>query len=340
MSKVSRDLSKSNKITDQKGWLGRAPSNIALIKYMGKLSSKQNKPTNSSISYTLNHLYTDVRITELKQNKKQNLMDQWKPLKGKDYFPTNLSEKGKERFLKHFAFLKKTWGIKNRYFLIESANNFPSDCGLASSASSFAALTMASAKCFQDIKYNKKFDNQKELSFLSRLGSGSSCRSFYPEWVLWKTNFGESVRLPFSELNHLVIIIEDDKKEISSSLAHRLVTESSLFVGRPQRANQRLREFIKYSKQRNWQNLFQICWDEFWDMHNLFHTSKPPFFYMNSDTIKVLSSILKDWKEAGDGPLVTMDAGPNVHLLFRKDQKKLFQKYLKTYNKYKLYYAK
>ena len=43
-------------------WYASAPSNIALIKYMGKTDYNGNKPTNSSLSYTLTHLNTHVEI--------------------------------------------------------------------------------------------------------------------------------------------------------------------------------------------------------------------------------------------------------------------------------------
>ena len=34
-------------------WFAKAPSNIALIKYMGKKDAELNLPMNSSLSYTL-----------------------------------------------------------------------------------------------------------------------------------------------------------------------------------------------------------------------------------------------------------------------------------------------
>lgn len=321
-------------------WTARAPSNIALIKYMGKTSVRKNKPTNASLSYTLTNLYTEVRIHEINDNlsgTSAGSLDQWRPLKSKGFYTANIPLAGQERYLKHFDFLKKQWGIKNRYFVIESANNFPSDCGLASSASSFAALTMAAAKCFQDIKYKKKFDNIKTLSSLSRQGSGSSCRSFYTPWALWKSHYAEKINLPYQDLIHLVLVVEEKKKIVSSSAAHKLVSESSLFKGRPQRANRRLKDFVQDARSKNWQKMFQICWDEFWDMHNLFHTSKPPFFYMNHKTMQALQLILNQWIKDQDGPLVTMDAGPNIHLLFRPDQAKLLKRYKKMLSQYNIF---
>jgi diphosphomevalonate decarboxylase len=71
----------------------------------------------------------------------------------------------------------------------------------------------------------------------------------------------------------------------------------------------------------------QIVWDEFIDMHRLFETSQPAFSYMTDASKKVLEDCQGMWNKWQDGPLVTMDAGANVHMLFRNDQKKHFENY-------------
>jgi diphosphomevalonate decarboxylase len=58
-------------------------------------------------------------------------------------------------------------------------------------------------------------------------------------------------------------------------------------------------------------------------MHALFATSQPAFSYFLPDTLAALNWVSKYWESENDGPLVTMDAGPNVHLLFRSDQTQL-----------------
>ena len=93
-----------------------------------------------------------------------------------------------------------------------------------------------------------------------------------------------------------------------------------MFHSRADRAEQRLKELKDALIQRIWAWAYQISWAEFWDMHSLFETSQPPFGYMTSESLKVLTSLRNHWQHNHDGPLVTMDAGANVHLLFRKDQ--------------------
>lgn len=301
-----------------------APANIALIKYMGKIENTGNKPTNSSLSWTLENLRTFVRIT-----KRDDLtQDQWRPLEQEGMTKMELSEKGVARFLAHFQAMKNQFGISGS-FEIESANNFPSDCGLASSASSFAALTMASLQLFE--KFNSQVEDLSvmERAEISRKGSGSSCRSFFGPWALWFSEGVRPVEFPMENLSHQVIVVENEKKEVSSSEAHKLVTTSPLFEGRPERAERRLAELMQALRDQDWQAAYQVTWDEFMDMHELFHTSTPSFRYINEASQEVLDYVKNIWNTEGDGPLVTMDAGPNVHLLYRADQAELAQRILR-----------
>lgn len=305
-----------------------APSNIALIKYMGKIEGTGNKPANASLSYTLESLRTFVRLTPIEGDR-----DQWAPLSGSGLIALELSAKGQERFLKHFSFLKQEWGIEGLYWKIESANNFPSDCGLASSASSFAALTLAAAKAFQEISPKTWGHDLQHLSSLSRQGSGSSCRSLFGPWALWKEEYAEPALLEYTKLHHMVVLVEDAKKDVSSSEAHKRVTTSPRFEGRIDRAHMRLNDLVHALRFGDWNMAVQICWDEFIDMHRLFETSQPPFSYMTEGSREVIDFCEKEFQRWSDGPLVTMDAGANVHLLFRNDDYQRFERYKAHFEK-------
>lgn len=295
-------------------WQASAPSNIALIKYMGKLGSQGNVSSNSSISYTLNHLQTFVEIT--KHNE-----DSWQPLSLPGQNTPTISAQGQARFLNHFAFLKQEFGLKGNY-LVRSNNNFPSDCGLASSASSFAALTLATYKTAKD--QNPQLDlTLTQLANLSRQGSGSSCRSLFTPWSIWDTAGARDIDLPFGDLHHQVVVISDQIKSVSSSEAHKRINSSLLSQERTSRAEKRLANLINAIKNQDWKTSYEIIWADFWDMHALFETSHPPFGYMSAGSLTALRIAQEPWQKNGDGPWITMDAGPNVHLLFRNDQKEL-----------------
>ncbi len=289
-------------------------SNIALIKYMGKIDASVNQATNPSMSYTLPHLKSVVKISPSPMS-----CNQWVPLVGPGLQNLVLSEKGQAKFLKHVERLKSLWQVDG-FLKIESANNFPADCGIASSASSFAALTLAMARFYD------RQDSAVELARLSRLGSGSSCRSFFSPWCLWNGDQIEPIELPYKKLLHLVVLIDAEKKEVSSSEAHLRVATSPLFQGREARVSARTEGLLSALKKDQWATAFQIVWDEFEDMHQLFETSQPAFSYRNDKSKKVLDDCQKVWLYKKDGPLVTMDAGPNIHLLFRENQRTIFLK--------------
>jgi len=294
-------------------WKAKSPSNIALIKYMGKTDVNSNRPANPSLSYTLGHLNSFV---ELSVNKEKT--DSWEPLINDEVISIELNEKSKKRFLENFKKFKNKFGLENYFFDIKSANNFPQACGIASSASSFSALCMATYNAAKEL-VGADF-NLSELSKVSQKASGSSCRSFFPEWAKWEEEGAIEVKFPYENLRHLLIVVDSKEKTVSSSQAHKLVLESPKFEGRTKRALGRLDDLEKSLNMSDWKRAYEICYDEFVDMHELFETSKRPFSYRTESSSSITEIVKNYWKEEGDGPIVTMDAGANVHLLFREQQ--------------------
>ena len=303
-------------------WTASAPSNLALIKYMGKKSVEEgrNLPLNSSLSLSLNHFMTKVEIEEAPS-------DVWFPLEKGDNFYTDLPSSAKKRFLDFFQQLKKHFSISGCY-RIRSGNNFPISAGAASSASSFAALTQAVYKLAQDRTDLQKKLSTEELAQISRSGSGSSCRSFFSPWALWTEKNVQPLEFPFKNLIHQMIVTNTSDKKISSSKAHVLVESSSYFKDRPQRAEIRLKKLCSALHSENWRECFLLVREEFLDMHHLFETARPSFSYQTESSKQVLKKVEDFWEQRGDGPLVTMDAGSSVHLLYRLDQEELAKEFL------------
>lgn len=283
---------------------GSAPSNIALIKYMGKESGGGNRAVNPSLSMTLSAFRTDVELEEI-----SGAEDRWRPLPGS----APLREESTRRFVEFFQKLKKENGIQGA-FEIRSGNNFPSDAGLASSASSFAALTKTALTAFASLK-NSLPPDAAAMARVSRTGSGSSCRSFFAPWCRWEGEHVGAVESALPELIDLVAVLDSGFKKVSSSDAHRRVQSSPLFHGRVERATQRMVALEDAMKRGNYRKVAELSWEELWEMHSLFHTSQPPFFYYAPETLSVLRWAEDRWEKKGHGPIATIDAGPNVHLL-------------------------
>lgn len=297
-------------------WLTHAPANIALIKYMGKDDQTTNLPANPSLSFTLNHLKSTVSLES-----HPGKQDFWEPLEIPGVEPFVLSPAGQQRFLNHLAFLKQKFAYTGG-FIIRSNNNFPQSTGLASSASSFAALTSCAVQALSELT-QQDLPPVETIASLSRHGSGSSCRSFFSPWALWENDSVHAIDLPYHDLIHEVVLVSHQIKAISSSKAHELVKTSPQYATRSDRAKQNLSDLLDAFRAKNWSNAYYICWKEFQDMHALFSTCAQPFSYISERSLEVLDRLKTDWDKHQDGPLVTMDAGPNIHLLYRPDQKEM-----------------
>lgn len=301
-------------------WSAQAPANIALIKYMGKKDHLTNYPANPSLSYTLPHLQSHVTL-ETSHEKE----DSWEPLQAPHLIHPTLSLSAKTRFLKHLLFIKQQFNYEGS-FKVQSANNFPHGTGLASSASSFAALTQCAVLACAELT-NTPVPSISIQAQWSRQGSGSSCRSFFEPWALWETESASAVELPYKNLLHQVILINTHEKKISSSEAHARIQTSVNYAERPKRAQDHLNALMTAFDHQQWEDAYHICWQEFQDMHALFHTAEPSFSYITPEAEQVLQSIQNQWQHLGDGPLVTMDAGPNIHLLYRPEQRELAEQF-------------
>ncbi len=288
----------------------KSPSNIALIKYMGK--TEGNFPINPSLSYTLDHLISGVELEPIESE------DIWEPLTGDEWVPLSMNVKEQERFLSFFKKLKHTFNLEG-FFKVRSGNNFPKSSGAASSASSFSALTQAVYHLALREGKIKPLSVEK-LSLISREGSGSSCRSFFAPWCLWDGDKVQSVSFPYEKLHHDLILCGEGEKKVSSSEAHQRVRTSPYFKGRVSRAENRLKALMESMKKKNWVSIKKIVQEEFEDMHNLFETSKPAFSYYTEKSRKILKVLNQFWIEKEDGPLITMDAGPHIHLFYCPDQ--------------------
>lgn len=305
-------------------WFAQAPANIALIKYMGKKNYEKNIPDNPSLSYTLDNLLTNVLLEPTTSNK-----DYWEPLPIPGAPSFNLSLAAQQRFLGHLANLKAHFNYTGS-FIVRSSNNFPHSSGLASSASSFAALTKCAAIALSELT-NTPPPSIAEQANLSRLGSGSSCRSFFSPWALWDDEFVTPIELPYQQLTHEVILIDQNEKKVSSSAAHLRILTSPSYETRCERAQHNLKLLLDAFTAKNWAAAYQVCWQEFQDMHHLFSSCAQPFSYISEKSQTALTTVQDLWQREGDGPIVTMDAGPNIHLLYHADQAELARKFRMDY---------
>lgn len=305
----------------KKQWTATAPANIALIKYMGKSDAQGNQATNPSLSLTLANFLTTVHMELLPDGE----TDRWEPLDPKS------EVRASPKFLAHLSRIKQSVHC-TKAFLVRSANNFPADAGIASSASSFCALTKVTYAALDDLGVSQQ-PAALEQARMSRHGSGSSCRSFFGPFCLWDGNEVRSVPSKI-KLVDFVAMVDVSKKSVTSSEAHARVKSSPLFLERAARSSARTLVAIDALATNDFQKLAEITWADFWDMHSLFHTSVPPFFYFAPGTLEILRAVESLWEKTGTGPIATIDAGANVHLLVRAEEAEDFERSLPNFTSF------
>lgn len=328
--------------------LVRAPSNIALVKYMGKTDGKNgdlstNIPENPSLSLTLSALCTFVEMSVLAGPSREHRFIAEVPDHAKGEAPL-LSSAGLQKYMRHLlrcesrmAELFAPFQLTARSEFpgactLRTSNTFPSAAGIASSASSFAGLTLAAAAVLaadSDLfltTYRKNSEFRAALAALSREGSGSSCRSFEGPFVAWDGEGVKAVESHLPPLSDLVVVVSALEKKVGSSEAHRRVKSSPNWVGRTSRATERFQNLKIALVKNDFSALATIARADSKDMHELFATSVPPFSYLEKGSKQVLDFFKQEHPDAV--VVVTLDAGPNVHLIVPQSEESHWKRVL------------
>lgn len=280
-----------------------APSNIAFIKYWGKKDEGLKLPENGSISMNLSNLLTTTTV-------------EFDPSFTKDSVIINnkIDEKEAGRVIKHLDLIRKQAGITLKAKVI-SSNNFPIGTGLSSSASGFAALTLASTKAV-GLK-----SNEKELSILARHGSGSACRSISSGFVEWDTTHAKSIYPPdYWAILDVIAIVSRHKKDISSTDGQKFARTSPFFMTRLNNINKRINQFKESLKTKNFPQFGQIVEHEALELHAVMLTSTPSLIYLSPETIKLMK-LVKKWRSDGLEVYFTVNTGQDIHLIVEEKNK-------------------
>lgn len=298
----------------------KSPSNLAIVKYWGKKDIQ--KPLNPSISFSLKNAITTTRVSAKPSNQ--------------GGFTFYLNGNKKETFNDKVANLLKMATstlpfIVTHHLTIESSNTFPHSSGIASSASSMSALAL----CLTDLQRminneaNHNLDLRK-VSELARLGSGSAARSLYGGWTIWgetpaiaNSSDHYAVKLPtihpgFMQIANAILIIEPKSKKVSSSQGHALMNDHPYGAARIKQANDNALQLLEVLKSGDWNQFFDIAENEALSLHALMMSSNPGYTLLHPNSLKVIEEVRKARIEQKLLVGFSMDAGPNVHLLYPK----------------------
>lgn len=319
-----------------------SPANIALIKYWGKYG--RQLPHNPSLSFSLKKSVTVTKLSYIKKGGGRGISFTY-------YFngKKNLHFAGNIR--KYFESIKQIMPFLTQINLeIESKNTFPHSAGIASSASFYSslALGLCSIERKIDASIKKNGDFYKKASYLARLGSGSASRSVYGNFSIWGKfdNIKKSsdyYAIPISSgiskeyLNYhdAILIVSSKQKEISSRSGHDLMDDNPYAKARFRDAKDNLKKLLSAMRNINNREFTDIVERDALSIHAMMMVSKPGYTLLKPNTLELIEKIRQYRQKNNIDICFTLDAGPNVHLLYsgkhEKEVKAFIRKELLKY---------
>jgi diphosphomevalonate decarboxylase len=305
-----------NKISGKINW--RSPSNIALVKYWGK--KPVQLPANPSLSMTLSKACTEMEFEFSPRDGNSHFLE--------FYFEGKKNEKFAAKIEAYLHSLAPDYPFLEDYcFRIYTTNSFPHSTGIASSASSMSALGLCLADFFA--KHRGEDISLREASRLSRLASGSACRSVYGGYTIWGyhgqiegSSDDYAIPLPFgvhpvfSDMRDSILIVSSKEKDISSRAGHALMDTHPYAEKRYEIANCNAAALALALNSGDIDEFIRITESEALNLHALMMTSPESYMLLQPGTLNLIIAIRQFRKENSIPVCFTLDAGPNIHLLY------------------------
>ena len=282
----------------------RSCANIAFVKYWGRRDHALRLPLNASLSMNLDRATTTTTVA-------------FSPSLTSDEVTIGgemATAQAAQRVSDHLDRIRSSAGIAMRARVV-SHNSFPMGAGIASSASAFAALTVAGCTAA-----GLALD-ERALTVLARLGSGSACRSIPAGFVEWYAanasadSYAEQIAPPEHwALCDLIAIVQTEHKKVGSSKGHELVGPSPFAEARLAAAERALPVIRAALLARDFATFGEETEQEAIRMHAVAMTSQPSVLYWSPETVRIMHAV-RDWRSDGLACYFTIDAGANVHVL-------------------------
>ena len=283
---------------DRKPVTVRSYANIAIIKYWGKKAEKEMVPATSSISLTLENMYTETTLSPLPADARV------------DEFYINGQLQNEAEHVKMSKIIDRYRPEGAGFVRIDTKNNMPTAAGLSSSSSGLSALVKACNAYFQ------LGLDRKELALEAKFASGSSSRSFYGPIAAWDKDSGEIYPVETDlKLAMIMLVLEDQKKPISSRDGMKLCVETSTtFDEWIRQSEQDYKDMLVYLKENDFKKVGELTEKNALAMHATTKTATPSFSYLTDASYEAMDFI-RQLREQGESCYFTMDAGPNVKVL-------------------------
>lgn len=281
-----------------------ARANIALAKYWGKADDRLNLPAVPSVSITLEPLTTRTRVRFGNSIRADRFTLDGRPAEAKET----------ARVTRLLDTVRREARI-DLHAEVESANDFPTASGLASSASGFAALA-AAARAAAGLPFDRA-----AISALARAASVSAARSA----------FGGYVELPLAQpgepalaarqiappehwaLRVIVAVTSEAKKSVSSTTGMQHTVRTSPYypswVALSPALAMQVREGLLA---RDLAQVGMAMEHSTFAMHASALAAAPWLLYMRPATLSVFERVRALREQESVGVWATADAGPHV----------------------------
>ena len=290
-----------------------ANANVALAKYWGKRDETLNLPHTGSLSITLAGLTTTARASFL-----GGLFEDRILLSGREAVGLDA-----QRFRGFLDLVRETAQIDAKAE-VAITSNFPVAAGLASSASTFAALAVATAHAA-----GLSLSNQ-ELSLLARRGSGSAARSVHGGYVEWlageasdgSDSFAVQVAPPdYWPLGVVVAITDEGRKRLGSREGMAQAVKNSPFFPAWLQSHGADLEAIRHGiRARDLSRVGEAAEHNCLKMHAVSMAARPSILYWTPATLAVIQRVI-ELRHAGVDAYFTIDAGPQLKVLCLPQQR-------------------
>ena len=303
----------------------QSPSNIALVKYWGKHGIQL--PRNPSLSFTLSVCRTEMKMEVAFNSPTPGLIVHYEGQHKPSFEPKIKSffQRLSDRF---------PW-LQTSSVFIDSTNTFPHGAGIASSASALSAMAL----CLSDIHaqvVQKPLESDpqwlQEVSRIARLGSGSASRSVFPVASVWGyspgiTGSSDEYAIPwqdniapiFYDYQDTILIVSASEKSVSSTMGHSMMNDLAYASTRYEQAGKNILSLVEIMRTgTDLEAFISVCESEALQLHALMMSGYKPFILMEPNTIAIIKKIWQFRSETKIPVCFTLDAGPNVHLLFPK----------------------
>ncbi|HES7525464.1 TPA: diphosphomevalonate decarboxylase, partial [Streptococcus pyogenes] len=273
-------------------------ANIAIIKYWGKENQAKMIPSTSSISLTLENMFTTTSISFLPDTATS------------DQFYINGVLQNDEEHTKISAIIDQFRQPGQAFVKMETQNNMPTAAGLSSSSSGLSALVKACDQLF-----NTQLD-QKALAQKAKFASGSSSRSFFGPVAAWDKDSGAIYKVETDlKMAMIMLVLNAAKKPISSREGMKLCRDTSTtFDEWVEQSAIDYQHMLTYLKTNNFEKVGQLTEANALAMHATTKTANPPFSYLTKESYQAMEAV-KELRQEGFACYFTMDAGPNVKVL-------------------------